>query len=143
MYQVSNLGRVKSLGNSQKRQEKLLKFNIVHGYNTVYLSKIGKRTATRVHRLVAQAFIPNPDNLPQVNHKDKNRLNNRVDDLEWCTQQYNVRYSLAKPVLCVETGVVYNSMTEASEVYNIELALLSRVCGKPNYRAGGYHWRFL
>lgn len=143
LYQVSNLGRIKSLGNLQNRKEKLLKVNIYNGYCIVYLYKNNKKKSYLCHRLVAEAFIPNPDNLPQVNHKDENKLNNRVDNLEWCTSKYNVNYSSAKPIMCVETGVVYNSLTEVSEKYNIQLALLSRVCDKNNYRAGGFHWKSL
>ena len=143
LYQVSNLGRIKSLGNLQNRKEKLLKINIRNGYCTTYLYKNNKKKSFLCHRLVAEAFISNPDNLPQVNHKDENKLNNCVENLEWCTAKYNVNYSSAKPILCVETGIVYHSLTEVSEKYNIQLALLSRVCNKDNYRAGGFHWKSL
>ena len=61
-------------------------------YMEVNLSKNNKVTHYLIHRLVAQAFIPNPNNLPQVNHKDENRENNRVDNLEWCTAEYNTNY---------------------------------------------------
>ena len=142
-YQISNLGRVKSLGNLQTKKEKLLKTNIRNGYYTAYLYKNNEKKSLLCHRLVAEAFIPNPDNLPQVNHKDENKLNNRVDNLEWCTIKYNINYSSAKPVICVETGIVYQSLTEVSEKYNIQLSLLSRVCDRDNYRAGGYHWKSL
>ena len=137
LYQVSNFGRVKS--STKILANRLSK----RGYYIVTLYKNAKGVTKTVHRLVAQAFIPNPDNLPQVNHKDENKLNNRVDNLEWCTAKYNINYSSAKPILCVETGVVYHSLTEVSEKYNIQLALLSRVCNKDNYRAGGFHWKSL
>ena len=143
LYQVSNLGGIKSLGNSQNRKEKLLRTSIRNGYCTTYLYKNNKKKSFLCHRLVAEAFIPNPDNLPQVNHKDENKLNNCVENLEWCTAKYNVNYSSAKPILCVETGIVYHSLTEVSEKDNIQLALLSRVCNKDNYRAGGFHWKSL
>jgi hypothetical protein len=143
LYQISNLGRVKSLGNLQNRKEKLLKTNIRNGYYTTYLYKNNKKKSFLCHRLVAEAFIPNPKNLPQVNHKDENKLNNCVNNLEWCTNGYNINYSCAKSVICVETGAIYHSLTEVSKKHNIQLALLSRVCDKDNYRAGGFHWKSL
>lgn len=141
LYQVSNFGRVKSLSNEKTRKEKILNITHRNKYNLVTLYKNHTRTTFSVHRLVAQAFIPNPDNLPQVNHKDENKLNNKVDNLEWCTQIYNVNYSHAKSVQCIETGIVYKSLTEAGKINNIQLGLLCRVCNKNNYTAGGYHWK--
>lgn len=88
-YQVSNLGQVKSLRNGSER---VLKPRMnVYGYMQVDLCD-GKRKHYKVHRLVAQAFLPNPDNLPQVNHKDENKTNNAVSNLEWCDGCYNTRY---------------------------------------------------
>ena len=142
-YQVSNLGEIKSLSNSQNRKEKRLRKNINNGYYCVYLYKNNKKKSFTIHRLVAITFIPNPDNFSQVNHKDKNKLNNCADNLEWCTAKYNINYSSAKSVICIETGTIYNSLTEASKVNKIQLSLLSRVCGKENYKAGGYHWKYL
>ena len=104
LYQVSNLGRVKSLpkysnskGYLELRKEKVLK-PYKTGRKRNYLTvRFLDGKAYKVHRLVAEAFIPNPDNLPQVNHKDENPSNNNVDNLEWCTNAYNVKYS-AKPL---------------------------------------------
>ena len=87
LYQVSNMGRVRSL-----RKNIILREGISRGYSVLNLSKNGKPLTKKVHRLVANAFIPNPDNLPQVNHKDENKLNNCADNLEWCTQEYNLNY---------------------------------------------------
>ena len=90
LYQISNLGRVKSL---HYNKEKILKPNKYGaGYYGVALSKNNKHKRYSIHRLVAIAFIPNPNNLPQVNHKDEDKTNNRVDNLEWCTNEYNMNY---------------------------------------------------
>lgn len=85
-YQVSSKGRVRNIKNGQK---KVLGQSVHHGYLTFHWTQNGKRKRVMVHRLVALAFIPNPNNYPQVNHKDFNRHNNCVENLNWCTQQQN------------------------------------------------------
>ena len=90
LYQVSNKGRVKSFHSGEG---KIIKLGThPQGYKLVVLSKRGQTKTCRVHRLVAQAFIPNPENLPVVNHKDENPSNNNVENLEWCTQKHNVNH---------------------------------------------------
>ncbi len=93
LYQVSNLGRVKSLGNSNTRKEKILKPVYHARYYQVTLSKNNVCIQYRIHRLVAEAFIPNPKHLPIINHKDENPLNNCVENLEWCDAIYNNNYN--------------------------------------------------
>ena len=104
LYEVSNLGRIKSLPRKQvilhgkeriyyERGEFI--FNTggqLSRYITVNLSKDGTKRSLPIHRLVAQAFLPNPNNLPCVNHKDENTLNNAASNLEWCTHAYNLNY---------------------------------------------------
>lgn len=105
MYQCSNLGNIKALrreyiaGNGSHRwtEEKILKQCVNRGgYLQVQLHNNGKLTTHRVHRIIAETFIPNPDNLPQVNHKDENRQNNAIDNLEWCDNKYNCNYGSYK-----------------------------------------------
>ena len=92
-YQVSNYGNVKSLNYNRTGKERLLKQNIdKYSYHNIHLYSYGKDKRFLIHRIVAEAFIPNPDNLPYVNHKDENKHNNHVDNLEWCTQLYNLNY---------------------------------------------------
>lgn len=93
LYKVSNLGNVLSLNNYRRSNSKILKQHISKsGYHSVVLSKNQIKKTYRVHRLVAMVFIPNPDNLPFINHKDENKANNCVDNLEWCTDDYNRHY---------------------------------------------------
>ena len=90
-YQVSNFGRVKSLKNGK---EKILRPRVNgKGYLDVILCKDRKRKHMTVHRLVANAFLQNPDNLPVINHIDENKQNNFVSNLEWCTYSYNNSYN--------------------------------------------------
>ncbi len=101
-YQVSNMGNVRSIArtiirrNGRKQQiesKMLVSRKSGCGYLYVTLHNEGKKETIRVHRLVASLFLKNPNNLPVVNHKDENKQNNNVDNLEWCTQQYNIMYS--------------------------------------------------
>ena len=93
LYQVSNIGEIKSLNYKQTHKPHLLsQAKDRDGYFRVVLVKDKQRKNKLVHRLVAEAFIPNPNNLPQVNHKDEQAGNNIVTNLEWCTAKYNVNY---------------------------------------------------
>lgn len=99
LYEVNNLGEVRSLDRTDIRTNsirplkgKILKPIQIGDYLTVHLSKNGIKRHCRIHCLVAKAFLPNPDNLPQVNHKDEDKTNNRASNLEWCTSEYNVNY---------------------------------------------------
>ena len=110
LYQISNFGNVRVLDricnsaikNSNKvlRKGKLLKKYNKGGYYYAFLMKDSKRYYFRINRLVAMAFIPNPNNLPYVNHKDENPLNNHVDNLEWCTAKYNCNYGTRNSKIC-------------------------------------------
>lgn len=87
LYEVSNIGNVRNI-----RRNTLLRFSNNQGYTQVYLYKNGIRKGLKVHKIVAQAFLPNPDNLPMINHKDEDKTNNNVTNLEWCDAKYNVNY---------------------------------------------------
>lgn len=103
-YQISNLGNIKGLDRKVKSKRSKSGFRIVksklisthinkYGYVSVRLRKEGKTKAFTIHRLVAIAFIPNPNNYPSINHIDENKLNNNVQNLEWCTVKYNNLYN--------------------------------------------------
>ena len=109
LYQISNKGRVKSLNYRRTGKEKILiSSDDGKGYLCVKLCKNNKIKNHKIHRLVAQAFLPNPDNLPEVNHQDTNTSNNCVENLEWCTHAYNMHYSVFKKIICIETGKIFN-----------------------------------
>ncbi len=91
IYQVSNLGNVKTL-----KRNMLLKVNNTSKYDYVKLYKNGKGKVKKIHRLVAENFIENPNKLECVNHKDENKKNNNVNNLEWCTKKYNCNYGTIK-----------------------------------------------
>ena len=97
LYQVSNLGNVRSLKYAGGNKVKLLKqYTDKKGYKRIGLYKNGKYKLYMVHRLVTIAFIPNPNNLPIINHKDEDKTNNNVNNLEWCTYEYNNTYGTAR-----------------------------------------------
>lgn len=98
LYEISNLGRVKSIqyfnhvNNKSYPRNKILKpLPNDRGYHRVDLSKFGRSKRYRIHRLVAEAFIPNPNNFPEINHIDGNKQNNSINNLEWCTRKHNMK----------------------------------------------------
>ena len=95
LYEVSNTGLIKSLNCYNYKEPRIMKLGKrPDGYLSVGLSKNNVTKTKTVHRLVAKAFLPNPNNLEMVNHKDEDRTNNNVENLEWCTRTYNQNYSL-------------------------------------------------
>ena len=100
LYEVSNMGNVRNV-----RRNKLLRLSKTNNrYIRVSLCKNGIKTGLTVHRLVAEAFLPNPDNLPEVNHKDEDKTNNRVENLEWCDHKYNMNYG-TRNIRAKETAI--------------------------------------
>lgn len=158
LYQVSNLGRVKSFRQGTKHRwepDYILKSSLANnGYCQVTLYDNTKRKKFLVHRLVAEAFIPNPDNLPQINHKDEDPTNNAASNLEWCTARYNNAYGTArirsidsksKPVeqltLDGKLIAIYRSTRIASELLGIKKGSIKAVIGT-KYQCHGYLWRY-
>lgn len=119
LYEVSNMGRVKSLNYNNTNKEKIKKqVKFKNGYLYVSLNKKKKIKTIRVHRLVANAFIPNPNCYPMLNHKDECKTNNCVDNLEWCDAKYNANYGTA--IQRSKDTRYYNSIFGKikNEVYN-------------------------
>lgn len=148
LYEISSYGRVRRLHKDKRcAPYKILTLDTLRGYKKASLYKNGIYKNCQVHRLVAEAFIPNPDNLPQVNHKDENPSNNKVSNLEWCSCKYNVNYGTgterqvakrSKSVLCYDLKgnylSEYKSTAEAARVLHVSQACIVNCCN------GGY-WR--
>lgn len=162
MYQVSNLGNVKSLNFKNTGKEGLLKQTLENnGYLRVSLCKNKKVDYQNVHRLVAKTFIPNPKNYPIINHIDANRKNNNMNNLEWCTMQHNVRemYRLGNQRIvsgnkhCRSRAVDqydkngnfikrWEYMTLITKELHIDYSNISKCCKGLKKMAYGYKWKY-
>lgn len=154
--EISSLGDVRTLDRvvSNGKGMYVIKGRILKqrrnrdGYLYVHFKVNGKQVIRSVHRLVAQAFIPNPDNLPEVNHKDNNPLNNNVSNLDWCTPEYNIAYrekygkAQSFPVYAVNLKTWetqrFESQHEASRELGIEPSHINDVLKSRRKTAGGY-----
>ena len=148
IYQVSNHGQVKSLGNGKYKKEKILKAGKRAGeYKFVVLCKMGNGHSVSVHRLVARAFLPNPQNLPEVNHKDESPANNAVENLEWCSCQYNIDYSKSKRVEQYTVGgekvAEYKSIAYAAKITGISRTAINNNLTNWTKTSGGYIWKYI
>lgn len=168
-YAISTFGRVASLSflYYQRdypcyRKQRIKSQSLHSGYYSTNIIKDGKERLYQVHRLVAETFIPNPNNLPCVNHKDEDKTNNHVENLEWCTYQYNLRYgeqyrvralkalkdlSARKPVVQLAIDGTYinthRSIYYAALTTGIEKpSIRQNLCGKRK-TAGGFRWVYL
>ena len=157
IYEVSDLGRVKSLNYNRTGTEKILKpQNNTRGYLQVCLRKYGQRKFLLVHRLVAEAFIPNTNNLTTVNHKDEVKTNNVASNLEWMSVKDNNNYgtrnkrageALSKQVQMFDksTGellATFPSICEAEMITGIAHQNISTCCNGKLKSAGGYVWKY-
>lgn len=164
LYEVSNYARVKSLPrNGTILQERIMRQVLVRGYLCISLMKNNIKKQYKVHRLVAQAFLDNPDNLPEVNHKDENKLNNIPENLEWCDRKYNNNYGTARkrgaekisganhykarPILemDLEGNVIreWGCMREAEKALNIPINSSIQKCLQGKYKTAYKRiWKF-
>lgn len=141
-YSVSSLGSVVSVKNNKTRL--LTPTDNGNGYLQVALANGNKTYRRYVHRLVALAFLPSPGKGFEVNHKDGNRQNNHLSNLEWCSHKRNVRHSsILRKVYCIETGEIFDSITIAARVTRTSYSNLSCVLHGRSKTAKGCHWRFL
>lgn len=156
-YEVSSHGNVRNV----KTGRIMTPQDNGHGYLQVGLSLDKKQYWIYVHRLVASAFIPNPDNKPTVNHKDENKSNNHVDNLEWADHErqngYGTRTERAeqtkqdkrfynkfkKRVRCIETNTIYDSIKQASVETGIYEGNIIKCCKGQIKTCGGYTWEYV
>lgn len=144
LYAVTSCGKVWSY-----RSQKFLKSNINRGgYEYVVLSVGDERKTLTIHKLVAEAYIPNPLGLPQINHKDEDKTHNYLNNLEWCDAAYNMNYGsrtekTQKKIYCVELDRTFNGLREAARELNLHHNLISRCCQGKQKTTGGYHWRYV
>lgn len=155
LYQISNLGKVRSLKfHRQNIIRELQPFRNLKGYLRVELHKNNKNKIHMVHILVAQHFIPNPENKKQVNHINAIKTDNKVENLEWCTPSENIKHSWenglqkgsAKKVEQYDTKGNFirewENQTKAAKKLNINQGNISSCCLEKRTEAGGYVWRY-
>lgn len=154
IYEVSSLGRIRSYRKGKWGlcdAPKIIYGQLGRHYRTVVLCKDGHKNSVYIHRLVAETFIPNLQNLSEVNHKDGNKSNNAADNLEWCTHTENMHHAdriglnpyNRKKVVCVETGEHYNSITEAAEAHGLKSSNLRNCLSGISKTAGKKHWGYV
>lgn len=143
LYAVTSCGKVWSY-----RSQKFLAPRINNkGYLRVLLSKDGYTKDFYIHRLVAEAYIPNPESKPVVNHLDENPLHNNLQNLEWATQKENMNYGncqkkKSKAVYCIELDRVFDSQTAAAKEIGITKQAINMCVHGKIETAGGYHWKY-
>jgi hypothetical protein len=164
-YFVSNLGRIKSfkiLNTQNKNKIGIIKKQRNNkGYKIISVKFNKVKISLKVHRLVAMAFIPNPENKSQINHKDGNKSNNNVNNLEWATGSENVKHAfntglkeqyfgsehyMSKCILQFDKSGIFlkkwDCMSDACRVYNIKLQSLSSCVSGKSKTCGGYKWQY-
>ncbi len=152
LYQVSSLGNVKSI-----KSNKFLKINMTGEYDFVSLYKNNKKTIKKVHRLVAENFLENIDNYECVNHKDENKRNNCVNNLEWCTKKYNCNYGIRNEKMSKRKSKykikqldlnntiikIWNNVWELRESTNYNINVIRQCCKKKCKTCYGYKWEYV
>lgn len=150
LYQVSNEGKIKNI---KKNTYRAFSDNGC-GYYFVLLCKDGEKKPFYVHRLVAKAFIPNPDNLPQVNHKNEQKHQNNVENLEWCSNKYNMNYGTARDRTSVKQMKKVYQYTKNNDLVNVydgvnqcaefgyEPSCISCCCNGTRKTHKGYRWSY-
>ena len=159
LYQISNHGRLKALTKKSGfliRKEKIMKIHTkANGYVYTTLFKNNKGSKKHIHRLVAEAFIPNPNNYPCINHKDHNKRNNNVENLEWCSYKQNNDYSachshldaaIRKPIAQYDLNgnfiKIWESSAEIGRYFNIRRGNFTACCKGKIKTSCGYVWKY-
>lgn len=155
LYEVSDRGEIRSLPRNGTVKSPRIIVQHLHksGYMYCCLNKNDKQKNSQVHRVVAEAFIPNPDNKPQVNHINGDKKDNRSENLEWATSSENMIHSFRalghkaskhgmKPIVCIETGDVYESRRDAERQLGMSHGCILHALKGKVPRAGGLHWAY-
>lgn len=138
-YGITSCGRVWSyINNRFLKQQTNYK-----GYLYVRLSKDGVATEYYIHRLVAEAYIPNPNNFETVDHIDNCKTHNWINNLQWMSREDNTKKAKNKKVFCKELNKIFDSLSNAAKELGIDKSNLSKACSGKQKTCGGYHWEYV
>lgn len=154
LFEISNKGRVRTKHHGKQGYKKEYRYieptDNGNGYLRMNVRQNNHPKTIYIHRLVADAFVENPNKYCEVNHKDENKHNNVAENLEWCLHRYNCNYGTRnekcggkKQIRCKETGIIYESVKHASDVFNVGKTALSNCLKGRSKTCAGYSWEYV
>lgn len=149
-YEVCEQGTIRNINTKRLIATHLDKY----GYLAAQLYRNGKQSKPKVHRLIAEVFVPNPNGYSQINHKDEDKTNNQADNLEWCNNEYNSRYGTrtersarnhCKPVVAYRLfeEIKFSSVKEAAQHFECSTSSVTKALKNPNATCKGFHFAYL
>ncbi len=155
LYEISNLGRIRTKHHGKEGYKKEYRYlepiDNGNGYLRVNLRSNHRQRTAYIHKLVAQAFVDNPNGYSEINHIDEDKSNNNADNLEWCSHLYNCQYGTKnirasekrkKKIECVELGIIFDSLNDAANYFDVGVSAIGNCLKGRSKSCAGYTWRY-